>query len=170
VGGDGHTHHWTPQVTAMKRLILALVVLPLLGCADSTPTSKDSVTQLPADAPNAITPKGVGEFVFGESTLADILGEDTSENRRRFSDQGFTFQFDRGVTLTGITVRNSDYKLPNGLGVGATADSIRSKLGEPIKDRIENEKLSIDALVYSDFTFYLDANNNVAAIFIGPAF
>ena len=144
-----------------------LALLTNLGCSAGEATPPGAVTGAADSAPNyTITANSVGDFVIGKSTLAEILGQDTPEARRQFANRGLNFQFDRGVTLTGVTVSSADYQLENGLAVGASADAVRKAFGEPKQTKMENRKFSFDALVYDDFAFVL-AGDVVSAIFVG---
>ncbi|MCP4192772.1 MAG: hypothetical protein GY768_19330 [Planctomycetaceae bacterium] len=133
-----------------------------IGCSSSTTETSSNAK------PNTktISPNRVGDFVIGESTLNEILGDDTKDARRKFSERGLDFQFDRGVTLTGITVSSADYSLANGIAVGESADTVRSEFGEPEATEIANEKLSLPAMVYDEYTFLI-ADDKVTAIFVG---
>jgi len=111
----------------------------------------------------------VGEYQIGKSTLEDILGSDTPENRKRFSDAGLNFEFNRGKELTGVTVTASEYALENGLTIGSTSNDVMQELGDPRDTKIDLKPkgIELDALVYDDFVFLLDDSKNVAGIRIG---
>ena len=147
--------------------VIVVVILAHIGCSKPTPQSSNAVSN-PASSGDAstINAMGVGDYVIERSTLTEILSTDTPEARRRFSEQGLYFQFDRGRTLTGITMTSATFRLRSGLAVGASADAVRKELSAPKSEGIENDKLTLDALVYDDFTFILDSDT-VSAIFIG---
>ena len=147
--------------------VLVAVTLAHIGCSKGTPPPSDVVSDPPqSDDASTITRMGIGDYVIGTSTLTDILGTDTPEARRRFAKRGLNFQFDRGVTLTGITVTTDSFRLASGLVVGATSEAVRNEFGEPKSEKIENGKFTLDALVYDDFTFFLNGDT-VSAIFVG---
>ncbi len=144
-----------------------IALLTNFGCLLATATPPEPVTtEMDSARQLTIAANGVGDFVIGTSTLAEILGHDTPAARQLFAELGLSFQFDRGVTLTGVTVGSADYRLANGLAVGASADAVRKSLGEPKQTKIKTPKFSLDAMVYDDFTFVL-ADDVVSAIFVG---
>ena len=64
------------------------------GCSSSaTETSSNAKANT-----KTISPNRVGDFVIAESTLNEILGDDTKDARRKFSERGQDFQFDRVAT------------------------------------------------------------------------
>lgn len=143
------------------RSILIFALFVSIGCSQSeSPRSSQNAS----DA--VIAKDRVGNYFLGKSTLAQILGEDTPEARRRFASEGLNFQFDRGVTLTGITVSSSKYRMANGLSVGSSTDKVREALGEPRQTEFTTNKFRIDALVYDHFTFIVN-DNHVSVIFVG---
>ncbi|GAB5404903.1 MAG: hypothetical protein Aurels2KO_31340 [Aureliella sp.] len=111
----------------------------------------------------------VGNYQIGTSTLGDILGEDTQEKRKQFAARGLHFEFEIGNTLKGITIDSDEYALENGLSIGSSSSDVTSRLGEPRASEIvlEPKGIELDALVYEDFLFLLDASKEVAAIRIG---
>ena len=139
-----------------------LAAIFLVGCSDSKPLPSAN------DASDTLIAKDrVGIYVVGKSTLAEILGDDTSEARNRFANEGLNFEFDRGVALAGVTVSAPEYRMANGLSVGSSADEVRKALGEPNQTEITSDKfLPIDALVYDDFAFLLNGRQ-VSAIRVG---
>ena len=141
--------------------VVMLAVLFSIGCSQTTPlTSAEDASD------TVITKDRVGNYVIGKSTLTEILGDDTPEARTRFAKEGLNFEFDRGVTLTGVTVSSPRYRMANGLVAGSSVDDVRKALGEPNQTEIASEKFRIDALVYDDFTFILN-DDQVGAIRIG---
>jgi hypothetical protein len=146
--------------------VFGIVFFVCSGCSDDTPVAPVA-TDTGSD--RVITTRGVGDYQIGQSTLEEILGTDTSELRKRFTDAGLNFEFNQGKELTGVTVTSSDYSLENGLSVGSTSSEVRNKLGEPLKTSIELEPkgIQLDALVYNEYTFLLDQSNKVTAIRVG---
>lgn len=145
------------------RCVVALIIiqLTLVGCSPPVPMSDPD-----ASIDNLIEPTRVGDFVIGHSTMAEILGADTANARREFSQQGLEFEFDRGAALTGVMVFSTSYRLPNGISVGDSADKIRSEFGEPTANKLTSEKFSLPALVYTEYTFLLH-EDKVSAIRVG---
>jgi len=145
---------------------ILLVSLAISGCADA-PSAPQARTN--SDAKLVVKANAVGEYQIGKSTLEDILGSDTPENRKRFSDAGLNFEFNRGKELTGVTVTASEYALENGLTIGSTSNDVMQELGDPRDTKIDLKPkgIELDALVYDDFVFLLDDSKNVAGIRIG---
>lgn len=143
-----------------------LALLICIGCSDDA-----SVTQATSTAASSyiVKAKSVGDYQIGKSTLEEILGSDTPENRKRFTDAGLNFEFNQGKELTGVTVTSSDYTLENGLTIGSPSSDVTDKLGEPRESKIELEPkgIELDALVYDEFAFLLDGSKKVTAIRIG---
>lgn len=144
--------------------LLALLVCS--GCSDDS-----SVTQVATsnDSSYIVKAESIGNYQIGKSKLKEILGSDTRENRKRFTDEGLNFEFNQGNELTGVTVTSSDYALENGLTIGSPSSDVTDKLGEPRKSKLELEPkgIELDALVYDQFVFLLDGSKNVSAIRIG---
>ena len=144
--------------------------LVLSFCVSVTmPLSGDTGTAQTESKRNLIVPSvRVGEFVLGESTLANILGQDTPEARQRFADKGIWFQFDEGKLLTGVTLRSNRYATVEGLRVGSTADEVITAFGQPRDAKLRLKKGSraigeIPAIVYEGITF-IAAKGKVTAI------
>ncbi len=116
-----------------------------------------------------ITPESVGEYRIGKSTRESILGKDTSKARKEFADKGLNFEFNQGKELTGVIVSSPDYSLPNGLAVGAKAEEVRNELGAPNGTKLELQPkgIELNALIYDQYAFLLDASNKVSAIRVG---
>ncbi len=135
---------------------ILLVLLANSGCSDS-PSGAQAVTN--GSSKYVVKANSVGEYQIGQSTLEEILGSDTPDNRKRFTDIGLNFEFNKGNELTGVTVTASDYALENGLTIGSSSSDVINKLGEPRKKKIELEPkgIELDALVYDEFVFLLDS-------------
>lgn len=153
----------------MEKYIDRCILFGLLlcvGCSDD-----GSVAQVPSPSASSyiVKAESVGDYQIGKSTLDEVMGSDTPENRKRFTDAGLSFEFNQGKELTGLTVTSSDYALENGLMIGSPASDVTVKLGEPRQTKIESEEKGIesDALVYDEFVFLLDGSRNVNAIRIG---
>ncbi len=145
---------------------ILLVLFANSGCSD-VPSGPQATTN--GRPKHVVKAKSVGEYQIGQSTLEEVLGSDTPDNRKRFSDIGLNFEFNSGKELTGVTVTVSDYALENGLTIGSSSSDVINKLGEPRKKKIELQPkgIELDALVYDDFVFLLDDSKNVAGIRIG---
>ena len=143
-----------------------IVLIVCSGCSVDmvvAPVASDSSSD------RRITTRGVGDHQIGQSTLGEILGTDTTEQRKRFADAGLNYEFNQGNELIGVTVTSGDFSLENGLSVGSSSSEVRNKLGEPLKTSIELEPkgIQMDALVYDGYTFLLDQSNKVTAIRVG---
>lgn len=143
-----------------------LSVLVCIGCSDDASVTQVTTT---ADTSSIVKAKSVGDYQIGRSTLDEIMGSDTPENKKRFTDAGLCFEFNQGKELAGVTVTSSDYKLENGLMIGSPSGDVTDRLGEPRESKIELEPKGIefDALVYDAFVFLLDGSKSVTAIRIG---
>lgn len=143
-----------------------LAIFVCAGCSEDIATAPQSTG---THSDHLIAASSVGKYLIGQSTLEGILGSDTPDNRKRFSDAGLQFEFNQGKELTGVTVTSADYELENGLTIGSPSSEVREKLGEPRATKIESEPkgIQIDALVYDDFVFLLDESQKVGAIRIG---
>ncbi len=143
-----------------------LSLLVCIGCSDDASVTQVTTT---ADSSYIVKARSVGDYQIGKSSLDEIMGSDTPENRKRFTDAGLNFEFNQGKVLTGVTVTSSDYTLENGLTIGSPSSDVTDKLGEPRESKIELEPkgIELDALVYDEFVFLLDGSKNVTAIRIG---
>ncbi|MEO0515169.1 MAG: hypothetical protein AAF086_07740 [Planctomycetota bacterium] len=110
--------------------------------------------------------KRIGPYILGQSTLQSIMGEDTVDNRRRFSEQGVMFEFDRGRELTGVLVTVSDFATSEGLSVGSSVDDAEAIFGSPISREVQGNLLRFDALIYGGIQFLFD-ENQITAIRVG---
>ena len=118
----------------------------LVGC---TIHNKDSDLIIPGER--------VGNYILKKSTLAKILGDDMPQNRNAFAQKGLYFQFEQGRELIGITITSSKYVTEQGIRVGSSIEEVKTAYGNPKPDKIKNEKLGIDVLVYKGIIF---AHNN----------
>lgn len=143
----------------------------LIGCwavftgCDSKPAAPGQV-QAPAKQQVAqpFSTERVGDYLIGQSTLREVLGEDTPEARKKLTARGLNCEFDQGGTLTAVTISSADYVLSNGLSVGSRAAEVRAKLGAPRETSVQSDKLQFNALVYDRLAFLLDDAETVFAI------
>lgn len=152
----------------------------MCGCAPQSETQSadldqatSSTARTNANSSTLITQTSVGDYRIGVATMSELLGSDTRESRKRLASQGLHFEFERGGTLTGITVTSQKYALENGIAVGSKADAVREKLGEPLAGKLalEPNKGELDALVYAGYVFVLGGSagkeKSVTAIRVG---
>jgi hypothetical protein len=135
----------------IKKTFLFIMVLFLTGFTNNT---------------NLIIPgKQVNNYIIGKSTLKEILGQNTAENRNKYAKKGLYFQFEQGDKLSGITVMSSEYTTDKGVRVGSTIEEAIKAYGKP-KERIMDDTLTnIGALVYDGIVFFCN-NEKITAIHV----
>ena len=113
---------------------------------------------------NVIIPgKQVNNYIIGVSTLKEILGQDTAENRNNYAKKGLYFQFEQGDKLSGITVTSAEYATEKGIHVGSSLEEATKAYGKPKETKMKGRKLDIDVLAY-DGIIFMHNNQEITAI------
>ena len=107
----------------------------------------------------------VGPYVLDQTQRVDVLDDGTPEARAKLARAGLSLEFERGGTLTGVTVETDRFHTKEGLAVGAARNQVQRALGLPLQAEIGDEprtaradhpRESPEELRYEGIAFLLD--------------
>jgi hypothetical protein len=111
--------------------------------------------------------KRVSEHILKKHSLKDVLGEDSSKSRKKFSNQGLLFSFDRKKLLSTITVTSVKFSTREGIKIGSSRTQVIEKFGKPDSEEFndaQNKGIKISAMLYQGISFMMHKNKVVAIV------
>ncbi len=142
-----------------------LFVSPLLWHAQASPDSGGASRDESSIANEHIVP-GIGfrEYRIGKSKLKEILGEDSAENRRKWKERGYTFEFNQGRELTAISFHLPEFTTAEGIGPGSSIEEMREAYPEAKLTSVKNDKFKYAIWRTKGVEFWPDGKGRVAAV------
>ncbi len=161
MGMNGHR-----LISVCYSLLSFCLISGAFGCSQQGESPRQAASP---DSKTRLSAEGCGPWKIGVSTREEIFGSEITAGRKRFSDEGILFEFNRGKEMTGLTVMSDQYMLENGLKVGSSRRAVMDCMGEPLNgdEVVKNEKLVLDLLLYPNFSFLFDETGHVVAIRVG---